>query len=199
MLFQQFIVAIIILPLWKNHSKKANLLYFTSMLLFFFVAYYKGLNIPANYIKTFFPVFYLGMISEKFQLLHELRNWHKYILPITICCYILSCTFFFPSNPAVRDIIIKLTAYTIICSSMSMLASAKNITHPTITYIDKYSMGIYLIHHILIQYFLTFHPVFHFFKSHYIIGPILIFTTSIICSISIASILHKTPYLQKVI
>ena len=131
------------------------------------------------------PVFsFIWVLSFKaennFQLLHELRNWHKYILPITICCYILSCTFFFPSNPAVRDIIIKLTAYTIICSSMSLLASAKNITHPTITYIDKYSMGIYLIHHILIQYFLTFHPVFHFFKSHYIIGPILIFTTSII-------------------
>lgn len=168
------------------------------MLLLFFLTYYTGLNIPLGHIKTYLPVFYLGIITEKYDLLHTIPKWHKYILPISATIYIISCIFIFSKNPAIRDIIIKATAYTVIISSMSLLET-KDISHRFITIIDKYSMGIYLIHHILIQYSLSFQSVFHFLVSHYIIGPILIFTASIICSISIASLLHRTPYLQKII
>lgn len=198
MLFQLFLVSIVAIPLWTRLSQKASLLCFTSMLLLFFIVYYKGLNIPLGHIKTFLPIFYLGIITEKYDILHTTSKWHKYILPISATIYIISCIFIFSKNPAIRDIIIKATAYTVIISSMSLLET-KDISHRFITIIDKYSMGIYLIHHILIQYSLSFQSVFHFLVSHYIIGPILIFTASIICSISIASLLHRTPYLQKII
>ena len=142
---------------------------------------------------------FVSIISEKCHLLNIKQHWHNYILPISCTIYAFSCIYLFTDNPAVRDIIIKITAYTIIFSSMSLLTTAKYITHPAITCIDKYSMGIYLIHHILIQYSLSLHPIFLFLATHYIIGPILIFTASTICSIYMASLLHKTPYLQKVI
>lgn len=199
MLFQLFLVSIVAIPLWTRLSQKASLLCFTSMLLLFFIVYYKRLNIPLGHIKTFLPIFYLGIITGKYDLLQTIQKWHKYILPISATIYTISCIFLFSNNPAVRDIIIKATAYIVILSSMGLLTKSKDITHLAINLTDKYSMGIYLIHHILIQYSLSFQSIFLFLASHYIIGPILIFTTSLICSISIASLLHRTPFLQKVI
>lgn len=199
MLFQMFLITIISIPLWTRLTKQASLLCFTSMLLLFFVAYYKGLNISLGHIKTFLPVFYLGIITEKYNLLQMIQKWHKFSLPISATLYIIACIFLFSKNPAVRDITIKTTAYIVIMSSMSLLIKSKDISHQAIILTDKYSMSIYLIHHILIQYALSFQSIFQFLASHYIIGPILIFAASIICSISIASLLHRTPYLQKVI
>ena len=199
MLFQMFLITVITIPLWTRLSKQASFLCFTSMLLLFFVAYYKGLNISLGHIKTFLPVFYLGIITEKYNLLQMIKKWHKFSLPISATLYIIACIFLFSKNPAVRDITIKTTAYIVIMSSMSLLIKSKDISHQAITLTDKYSMSIYLIHHILIQYALSFQSIFQFLASHYIIGPILIFSASIICSISIASLLHRTPYLQKVI
>ena len=199
MLLQLFLVAIISIPLWTKLSKRESLLCWACMHVFFFVAYYKGWNIPAGHIKTFLSAFYLGIITEKHHLHHTTKGFIKYILPFAIIIYILSCIFPLTDNPAIRDFIIKTSAYTIIFSVMTLMKTIKDISNPTITLVDKYSMGIYILHHIFIQFSLLFNPVILFLTSHIVIGPLLLFMTSIICSICIASFISQIPYIKRTI
>lgn len=199
MLLHLSIFSIISLPIWTKFSKRTSLICFASMLFIFFIAYYKGWNLPIAYIKTFLPVFYLGIITEKHHLLNINKRNLKYILFISIVIYVLVCLFLFTPNPSIRDLIIKLSAFSIIFSSMGILKSDKEISNRIILLVDKYSMGIYLIHHIIIQYLLSFNSIVQTLNIHHIMGPILIFAISLLTSIFLASQISKVPYLRYVI
>lgn len=199
MLLQLYFIAIITLPLWSRLSKRVNLLCLASMLFCFFIAYYKGWDLPVSHIKTFLPAFYLGIITEKYNLTNNKEKLLNYLLPIAISVYVFGCLFIFTSNPSIRDVILKVSALSVIFSSMSIFHSNKEISNWIIMLVDKYSMGIYLIHHIIIQYFFSYGFIVQTLRIHYIIGPILIFTSTLFCSIFISSFISKTPYLRHVI
>ena len=199
MLLQMFIIAIITLPVWIKFSKTISLLSLSSMLLFFFTAYYKGINLPFPFVKTFLPIFYFGIITERFQLLNFKKRFHPCMLPIAIAIYTLACIFLCTANPSIRDFVIKLSSYSVIFLTMSVLQTQKDVSNKFVSTIEKYSMGIYLIHHILIQYTLTNIIVLRFMGTHYIVGPIFIFTLSLSVSLLLTFMLSKVPHLQCIV
>ena len=199
MLLQMSIITIITLPLWTKFSKTTSLLCLSSMLLFFFAAYYKGWNLPLPFVKTFLPVFYFGIITERFQLLNFKKKYHLRMLPIAITIYVLACTFLYTANPSIKDFVIKLSAFSIIFLTMSVLQSQKDVSNRIVSTIDKYSMGIYLIHHILIQYALTSNMVLGFLEIHYMVGPVIIFTLSLSLSLLLTFYFTKVPYLRHIV
>lgn len=196
MLLQLFLITTFTLPLWTRLSIKKSLLCFAGIQLFIFVAFYKGWNLPLPYIKTFLPVFYLGIITERFQLLNFKKHYHQYILPFAIANYILVCVFFFTCNPSIRDIAVKISAYSVIFLFMGTLRFLKGNPNKDVMIIDKYSMGIYLIHHIIIQFALTYNGVVHFLENHYVTGPLLIFGLSFSVSLLLTSLITRIPYLR---
>lgn len=199
MLLQISIITIITLPLWTKFSKTTSLLCLFSMLLFFFAAYYKGWSLPLPFVKTFLPMFYFGIITERFQLLNFKKQYHLRMLPIAIISYVLTCIFLYTANPSIKDYAIKLSAFTIIFLTMSVLQSQKDVSNRIVSTIDKYSMGIYLIHHILIQYALTNNMVLEFLEVHYIVGPAIIFTLSLSISLILTFYFTKVPYLRHIV
>lgn len=126
----------------------------------------------ANY-RTFFIILCLIIIYIILHC-HQIK-YARFMLPISIMSMILCVNIF---------CLIKLNANRI-----------KNKT--TIYFVEmlsSLSMGIYIIHHIIIQEVLYI-PLFHIIAyNHYIIYPISMFLISYILSASITIILMKTPF-----
>lgn len=199
MLFQLFLLAIITIPLWTSLSKKISIICLISMFLFVFLSYYKGWKIPFLYIKTFFPFFYLGIITNRHKLLNINIKRDIKILIVLCAIYLIICTYFHSNNPAIRDLVIKILSCSIIYYIMYYIKDVPSPTNRFITLINDNSMGIYLIHHIIIQSFLSWDIILMIFNNHHIIAPLFIFLFSLLSSILISSRLSKIPYLHNII
>lgn len=59
--------------------------------------------------------------------------------------------------------------------------------------LDRCSMGIYIIHHILIMYLLQYRTLKNFMVCHYVIMPFLLFFLLLFASWGITALMQKTP------
>lgn len=65
--------------------------------------------------------------------------------------------------------------------------------------LSKLSMGIYIIHHILIEELLSVSTIRNLMDGYWLIGPFVLFAVVFSCSYLIARLLHSNKYLSKFI
>lgn len=184
-LFFIFVIFQFTQKIWNNRALKIDI--FILLVLFILDVFLPRLSFLQNAkgqsvlsilaVSTYSPIFFIGMLSEKYSLRNKISIVIKndFLKMLLILCLLGMGIFFFLFDiwkfKALYQWIPCVLALLIIYSVKS--ASLKN---RFVLGLDKFSMGIYIIHHILLFLFITKMEYFRMWlNEHYLIGPFLLF------------------------
>lgn len=179
MLFLVFIVADLLRPLWSKASIGGWLTIIASaVVLFMLTRYLRSLHIflPTSLKQLFYylPTFLFGMMTARMG-----QHLDRY-LPVAASIAGLVLSAAMTLTCVVFEI--KIGLNMVFCMIFSMLLVGlfrqTNLTlNSAARSINKCSMGIYILHHILIWYFIRFDSVHELLDDLGYAGPMLIFVT----------------------
>lgn len=151
----------------------------------------------------YLPAFLWGILCIVCKLPKKLTKWRSIIfyLVYAIISICVLATIIKESLPfgllyiePVRYIWLLFT-YVILTDKLS-----STTTHPLLVRLDKHSMGIYIIHHILIWVVLIYiPPVLPIMNQHYILAPIVLFVGVFIVSWLLSEAMHRHKYTRYLI
>lgn len=153
------------------------------------------------WVFKYLPVFTIGVIFAQRRWISVIKGIKSIYLISTIILAISFILIFkmigdIPLGALYRDI----PKYAFVVLIFALL-SKKNIrTNVVTTSLDKCSLGIYIIHHILIWAFLYYCPNGQFLtNNHEIVAPIMMFIIVLLMSWGITTILLRSKILSKLI
>lgn len=184
--------------IWTNFTVQKDSIAFTGMLFVSIII----LRIPSNpgviihQVFAYMYVFYAGMMTHKYDKYVNLHHFKKYLMGgvIGLLIIILLCASDIKGGQYLMKPLKLWTIMNIFIYAKSQQWS-DNIILRTF---DTCSMGIYLIHHVLIEYFLTFSDMREFMNSH-LWMPFVLFPVLIVSSFTITLIIKRIPYLKVII
>ena len=195
MLFVVFVIALITKKIWDSENKKIVIL-FSGIALFILML----LRWVPNYCNLrnallYYPVFLLGIYTVKYDLAKRINKR---------CCSLLLCI---TTLGAVQLTLKPYTPYTWILSILfsgslvllfykGVLVCVQKFPAPSfIGKVDNNSMGIYIIHHILIWCSIIYLPGFERFAiSHNILVPVVLCLASFFCALLLTMVFRKNKY-----
>lgn len=215
MLFGVFTICELTYKAWRDFNLKKSFILFISLLIFDVVTskydfiFNNGTGKSIFCLKLIFdyvPIFYLGIITEKHGIVSIVRR--KFIncfSPILITlCFIAGSSFYLIHVPVSKSLQ-WIPFYIFIMLTYSWLKDQNyklrgGDLQNVIQILDKYSLSIYIIHHIIIIAFYTYVPENQLYMTdHYIVAPIFMFMIVMPLSIIIASGIKMLPYSKYII
>lgn len=142
------------------------------------------------------PYYAIGMSLCRLNLQRNpiIQKYSKHLFFIILTGYL--CLFCLNAN---RGIVLLTDLFLIITAFMS-LENLKNINvPPAVQSLDKCSMGIYIVHHIIIQEMNKISAIEPFLHTHYYLYPILQFILVLLLSWFIVFVLQKNTYSKYII
>ena len=147
----------------------------------------------------YLPVFFLGMLTEKFKIYERLSIPKAFAVLLMMVLFTIGAVPFAFHIPLSRLFqwlptysLIVITYYSlgkILCGRLG-----GGIKSSALMVLDRYSLSIYIIHHILIFVYLDYVPnAQSFMTNHYAIAPILLFIIVLPMSLGISYILSFLP------
>ena len=205
MLFEVFTITILTRFIWKRQNIKKSI-----MILLVFVLFYEFItklnimfNIPINKsllgiqkTSCYLPVFYTGMLVEKFKIYKWFRlNKFVTLIIIFICFFVTLLTCY--KTYSFSRLYQWFPPFALFVFAYIFLRDYQIRKHKEkffITLLDKYSLSIYIIHHILIfmcvYYVNDFKLMMH---SHPFFSPLVMFITVFLLSFLISVVLSYLP------
>lgn len=150
----------------------------------------------------YLPVFLWGILCAVSNLSEKLNNWRpvffysalallSFILIPQVIAIIPHGGFIFIPARCLWLIFI----YTVLRHKIHLSKTSSSLIN-----LDKNSLGIYIIHHILIWVVILYiPPVIPFMNQHYILAPIILFTIIFIISWLISELMHRHKITRKML
>lgn len=179
--------------IWSKFTCRQETVAFAIMFLVSIV----NIRIPSNpgfilhQVFAYMYVFYAGMMMRKHSIYikHNRVGGGVGLLAIVILCVI--------DVKGIAYLMKPLTLWTVVNIFMYAQSHQWNDSQ-VIRIFDSCSMGIYLIHHVLIQYFLTYSEMREVMNTHlwmpFVICPVLV-----VLSLALTLLLKKIPYIKVII
>lgn len=152
-------------------------------------------------VLIYLPSFLLGgiMVSHKWE--YYIGSWKPcYFWPIYFFSIILACVFLTSKSLPFGQFYINIPTYVFLVFSYAALSRLNLVIPSVVLSLDKCSMGIYIIHHVLIWLFIYYCPFSTvLLNEYYISSPIIIFVIAILISWGLTLLLMKNNYISKCI
>ena len=145
----------------------------------------------------YFPAFICGMLTVKLEIVERMLRWSMPLRMLTFAVSALLVLFicYMPSLP-LGMLYVNIPIYCFLIS-LYVLLSVRPIRfgQRVLTNLDKHSMGIYIVHHLLIWCALIYIPgITMLMDSHYIIAPAFLFLITFSLSWLLTTILSKNSF-----
>lgn len=180
------------------------------ILLIFFILFYIADHVTQRYLVDipnyiawknsihYMPAFLFGIASSAYNLqekLYKLKTWifNTSTIITTLLIISFSLPIALPGKFIYENIVIYvwlILIYTLLHHKIKIKNENKIIKS-----LDRHSMSIYIIHHIIIWAALVYiPPVIPFMEQHYFLAPIILFPTIFIISWGIATLSSKNKF-----
>lgn len=145
----------------------------------------KVLNIDSA--LRYLPVFYTGMMLDKYSMLQKATKIKGLLFVTSITSLLLYI------------VLIKLvrigTCFPQTCLIVVLLLGIYKLNFRRLnSYLDRNSMGIYILHHIIIWILIVYTPFQSVAASMWYLMPVILAVTSIVGSLVITYAIHKTKF-----
>lgn len=217
MLFEVFIIAALSKPIWDRMGFKASVIGFFFLLLIDWGTnkvnvlprdeYGRSLLCLQTALK-YLPIFYMGMLCEKFKIYEKIKVRVQIVPFLVIVLFIIGALFTYISLPVawayrwMPNVLMLLFCYKALKESHldALLMVGGGKSKVILLNLDKYSLSIYIIHHILIWSALFYLPnVASMIHEHYIIAPIMMFVMVVPISLGLSCVIAVLPKAKCVI
>lgn len=145
----------------------------------------------------FLPAFLCGILTVRLQISERMMHWPKLLQILTFVASSLLVVFvcYMPSLPFGR-LYVNIPIYCfLICLYALLSARQIRVGKRIIDNLDKNSMGIYIIHHLLIWGALIYIPGLTILMDyHYILSPFTLFLITLTLSWLMTAVLNKNSY-----
>ena len=205
MLFGCFIVMLLINHYLMKTNKLIDILLVISLYLLYYLfaihpfdSYYLTM---IKQVVRFLPIFILAFIYVKYKLDEIGRKF--WILGLLICPLIIWLIVFNPSSnfTMIRflGMVLSVSAFGFISSFKFENLKAQEKLLGALNAIDKNSMGIYLIHHLILGILLSFTFFREMLNNYDICAPFILFVFLIIVSYLISVLMNRNKYTKLLI
>lgn len=143
----------------------------------------------------YMPAFIIGMLTVRLRIAERMSGWPKWTIVVTFCITALLVAFmgYMPSLPFGLLYVTIPTYCFLICLYVLLSAYPMRFGTSTFNSLDKQSMGIYIIHHLLIWGILLYIPGAVVLMNAYpVLAPILLFGIVFFVAWVASELLHKT-------
>lgn len=183
--------------IWMS-SKKQNILMSVAIMFFLFVShrFYFIQILGISKLMIYFPYYIVGMLICNANFA-EHKNFQKYQLPLIITLLVLFALeqYFFSK----RLLTVVLGMCVVLCSFSYFRSLDIKSVPGWMKSLDKCSMGIYIVHHILIQEMNGISYFREIATTHYYIYPIIQFLIITIVSWGFVALCRKNKYSKYVL
>ncbi len=150
---------------------------------------------------TYVFAFFAGIWKGKNRDINLINKRENMFLMVTFVFY--SFTYIAPPfNHLVDNLLLLLRLLTSVTLCLLVLQKVEKLNLTESVLLKKLSMcsmGIYIIHHILIEILLSLPNARDLMDVHVVVGPLVLFFVVIICSYIITSMLLSNKYLSKIV
>lgn len=142
---------------------------------------------------TYSYAFYLGMVSDKIRSSHYNADKHILVVLPFIILYL--------SIPVIKlqfgtEVLIQNFATSVLMVAVIKIAQKKLSMDSTVVQrLSKYCMGVYIIHHFVLDLSLQM-PAIRCFMNYHIWIVLLFFPVLVLLSVGVTAIGHKSRYLR---
>lgn len=147
----------------------------------------------------YLPTFFAGALTARLQIPAFFRQLPKFVLPLcTIITLLLVISVAIVPILPFGNLYVNIPTYLLLICLYSLLSLYPIKSHwIVIDNLDKNSMGIYIIHHLLIWILIVYIPVISIFlATHPVTGPIILFLIIFTLSWLLAHLFTKTKFLR---
>lgn len=149
---------------------------------------------------SYLPMFYLGMLTEKYRLYDKMPT--RGMVSLAVLCQLfaigvmlslmdLPIMFMYAWLPTFLFILVAYKMLRVITLNCSMMTGARI---KALGFLDRYSMSIYIIHHILIWAFLIYYPNAQGLLEYYDVTlPLLLFAIAFTLSLAMSYLIGMIP------
>lgn len=204
MLFEVFVLMQLTQRFWQRLSFSASLI--LCALLFVIFPYLPGflpgkLTLVANKFLNYMPMFYIGMVSRQHVLpMLCKKKWGNstwlllsmLALALVAVVSYLSTVYLFPCSRTLRWVVV-FVFLILVLRWLDGISSSIHI-NSWVSSFDRNSLGIYLIHHILLKEACLHSQAYcSFMTDHYQIAPLLVFFVVLALSWFLADLINRSP------
>ena len=201
MLMWCFIFAAISIRFWEKTSPIINILaYLVFSSVFLILSHFNLLTqiFCLDMFFLYFPVFFLGILFAQYQIVEFIKKaLHPGLLIVGMVLIMIVLFLVTNENYFYSYTLSRYSGTMIAILGLCFLYCIKEklqfINTRIAKSLDKNSMGIYLIHLIVIIHLLRYNEVVQFMNQHVVIAPILLFIFSLLISWGASAIIRKTP------
>ncbi len=148
----------------------------------------------------YLPAFLWGILCVSCQLPEKINRWHKAVFyPVLIFLTLFTALNFYYDHLPYNKYYFKIVQYLLLLFGYTFLKYKIHFesVHPALNHLDTHSLGIYIIHHIIIwAVILYIPPVKPFMNHHYILAPIILFTVVFFLSWGLSALMHRNRFLR---
>ena len=190
MLFKIFMVVLVLKPLWMRTRLWHDVCIIIALLLI------NATHLPLTGSISDLAIFYAGIVITKHreQLPENVNVW------IFLAVSTLYVVFFFIGIPMLKQIALILFAFSLLKYLGSVFdGQSFEKMNDIVGFFDKHSMGVYIIHHIIIFQLLFYYAPSHsYLNANPILGPLLLFVGVMAVSLMLSWIIEKI-HLSKIL
>ena len=190
MLFKVFMVVLVLKPLWMRTRLWHDICIVVGLLLI------NTTHLPLTGILSDLAIFYSGVVVTKHRE-NLPQNIHVWLLFLTSFAYVICFTV---EIPILKHLVFILFAFSLL-KKLDVLFEKYSFeeTNKFVGFLDKHSMGVYVLHHIVIFQILFYIPSSHaFLNAHTTMGPLLLFVAMVAVSLMLSWIIEKI-HLSKIL
>lgn len=198
-LFWIFVIMYALKDYWNKFETKSNLLLIVVIFCLYPWFKYSHNVLRISSVIKYLPYFIMGIMVYKNQIVKS------YIIKVLIALVSFSMLIFirfehydFFNNFVVYELC-QVLGWLLIYVLFDFVLNIHFPDSNIVSYMDDLSMGIYIIHHIVILYCLQFVSVKTFLNDYWQIGPVAIFFVALIISIVLATLLTSNKVTGKII
>ena len=183
MLFKIFLVISVLKPLWM----RTRLWHDVCVVIDLFLVH--TTHLPLTGSLPDLAIFYSGIMVTKHRE-NLPQNIHVALLMLLSVVYVVG---FAVDIPILKHVVFILFAFSLLKYLDAIFENQSfEKTHQFVGFLDKHSMGVYILHHIIIFQILMFIPLSHIFlNTRPMIGPLLFFILILTLSLALCWLIEK--------
>lgn len=197
-IFECYMLGKVVEPTLRWKAKNQSLLFVAIIIFAVFVPYHiSGIRILGiSLLLKYFPLYMMGMIGAciKFQEVIQYRRRVSLFFVFSTVALLLQQMFL--RHPALSNMIGMAVVLSFFACMRTLLVGTLPVWKKSL---DKCSMGIYIVHHILIQEMNMVSCFHEMAASHYYIYPIIQFIVIILASWGFVALCRKNKYSKYVL
>lgn len=190
MLFKIFMVVLVLKPLWMRSRLWHDVCIIIVLLLI------NATHLPMTGSLSDLAIFYSGIVVTKHRE-HLPDNVNVWFFLLASALYVVS---FVIGIPTLKQIALLLFAYSLLKYLDSVFESRSfEKMNDIVGFFDKHSMGVYIVHHIVIFQLLFYYAPSHSYLNAYpVSGPLILFVGVTAVSLMLSWIIEKI-HLSKIL